>query len=132
MSGGSRRTAAVIALALAGIVLAAGLAVLTSNLTGQHIGLSSAPLAAGQRLVAPLDARVMTTARPKAKRRIVVHIHTVTVTVAAPAAVAPAVPAPTPAPAATPTYKTTLGPKPKSPTKTTSRSDDGKTRSGDD
>ena len=40
-------------LALLGIVLAAGLTLATSHIVGQHIGLSSEPGSAGQRLAAP-------------------------------------------------------------------------------
>jgi len=49
-------------LALAGLVLAAGLTFATSRIAGQHIGLSSEPGSAGDHLAAP--AQTATTPAP--------------------------------------------------------------------
>jgi hypothetical protein len=65
-------------LAVLGIVVAAGLTLATSRIVGQHIGLSSEPGSAGDRLAAP--ARTVTVAPP----RTVTVAPPTTVTVAPP------------------------------------------------
>jgi hypothetical protein len=50
----SAATLRLIALAVAGILVAAGVAVLASNLASRQIGLASEPISAGDQLAAPL------------------------------------------------------------------------------
>jgi hypothetical protein len=59
MSGRSQRIALMTLLAAAGLALAIGLAVLTSSLTTQHVGLAGEPPRPA-RLVAPVPSRVHT------------------------------------------------------------------------
>ena len=56
------RIATLVALALLGLVVAAGVSLAASRLSSQHIGLSSEPLTAGQRL-APTEHTTTTTTR---------------------------------------------------------------------
>lgn len=52
---GARTTLRWIALALAGLVIAAGASLAASRLAGQHIGLASEPITAGNELAPPED-----------------------------------------------------------------------------
>lgn len=100
MSNGARQTVAVVAVALAGLALAVGLAVLTSRLSTQRIGLAGQPEGEGRGLVArPLK-------RPTAPAQ------GTTTTTAAPTTTAPSSAAPTTtttAPPATVTPTTSTG-----------------------
>lgn len=57
----SRHAAVVVVVALLGLVLAVALAVLTSNLTTQHVGLAGEPLRPQSGLVSRPPARTVTT-----------------------------------------------------------------------
>ena len=57
----SRHTATVVIAALLGLVLAVALAILTSNLTTQHVGLAGEPLRPRSGLVSRPPARTVTT-----------------------------------------------------------------------
>jgi hypothetical protein len=90
----NRKTAAMIVIALLGIVVAAGVTWGTSQLVRQRIGLASEPLTAGQRLLPPSLTRRTPVHRKKAAAR-----PTKTVTTTVPASVTPA---PTPTVATSP------------------------------
>lgn len=106
MSSGARQTAVVVAVALAGLALAVGLAVLTSRLSTQRIGLAGQPEGEGRGLVArpsttnttPPQKTTATTAPPRSRTT------TVPTTTAPPAApsttttLPPAAPPPTASP----------------------------------
>jgi hypothetical protein len=97
----SRRTAVAWGLfAVLGVALAAGVSLATAEISGQHIGLSSEPMSAGQELV-PAHQRA---ANSKHRKRRAHKKHAKRSAAAAPAAPAPtptsAVPAQPPAPAA--------------------------------
>ena len=57
MSAQARRVAAVVALAFAGLVLAVALAILTSHLTTQHVGVAGEPLRPNSGLVSKPPVR---------------------------------------------------------------------------
>jgi hypothetical protein len=57
------RIAVLVALALLGLVVAAGVSLAASRLSSQHIGLSSEPLTAGERLAPAEHATTSTTTR---------------------------------------------------------------------
>src|SRR6478609_2492109 len=102
----ARKTAAVVLVALLGIVLAAAVTWGTSQLVRQRIGLASEPLTAGQRLLPPSLARTTPTRRPSRKAAGQATT-TITTTVPVPAIPAPATTAVTPAPAPVPAPATT-------------------------
>jgi hypothetical protein len=62
MSMRARRAGLVVLLAIAGLALAVALAVLTSRLTTQHVGLAGEPPRPATGLVAPARSRPATTA----------------------------------------------------------------------
>lgn len=66
MSARARRVTAVVALALAGLLLAVVLAILTSHLTTQHIGLAGEPLRPKSGLVSRPPARTTPEPSPTA------------------------------------------------------------------
>lgn len=105
----ARKTAAVILVALFGIVLAAAVTWGTSQLVRQRIGLASEPLTAGQRLLPPSLTRTTPTHRPSRKAAGKATT-TITATVPAPATPAPVTTAVTPAPAPAPARTTTSAP----------------------
>ena len=77
-------------LALMGLVLAAALTLATSQIVGQHIGLSSEPGSAGDHLAAPAETTP--------ERTVTTPPHTRTVTVPGRTVTAPAPAVTTPAP----------------------------------
>ncbi|MFZ1155094.1 MAG: hypothetical protein WAN93_09340 [Solirubrobacteraceae bacterium] len=74
--------------ALLGIVLTAGITRATSQLTSQHIGISSEPISAGRRLAPPVAAQPAGT-RPDATRGTITPTSTQTVTITVPPSSAP-------------------------------------------
>jgi hypothetical protein len=108
-----------VALAIAGLVLAAGVSLAASHLSSQHIGLSSEPLDAGQQLVPKT-----TPSRPAAKqhhRRKHQSSTTSTPTQITPAPVLPAPVQPTP----TPVQPAPAQPAPQTQTQPHQRDDSG-------
>jgi hypothetical protein len=132
----TRQTALWALVALLGIVLAAGITWATSQLTSQHIGLSSEPLSAGRRL-APADSATRTTTSRSTRATPAVKVRTVTVyrtpaPARAPAPARTASPQASPAPSSTPAESaapaTTSAPareRRSTPRSTRSGSDDG-------
>ena len=110
MSREARHTAFVVAVALAGLALAVGLAFLASRLSAQHIGLAGEPPRAGAALV----RRTQTAESNPAPRKQSVRRRTPTATTPparVPVTPAPVVVAPAPAPAATTPPRTTTTPR---------------------
>ena len=66
---GARTTLRWIALALAGLVIAAGASLASSRLAGQHIGLASEPITAGNELAPPEDHAASRHRRAKSHTR---------------------------------------------------------------
>lgn len=111
-----------IALALIGLVLAAGVSIAASKLTRQHIGISSEPLSAGQEL-APASTTTPVRRMPARQHRHRQHSGTTTPAPITPAPTPGPLPPVTPAPAPTP-------PQPQHHDDSSGKDDSGGTQSG--